>query len=376
MVLKTAVVGGGTVSTRHLTGLERNPRVDLVAICDIDRDRAQTLATRYGIKAYFDMDEMLREESLDWVHICTSVQTHRDLSIKAIEAGCDVLIEKPVTLTVEEVEDIERAAAEHGVIVSVVRNHLFSYKVREVLERIEAGELGKLRAVEVVYTGNTPPDQSNRGAWTFELPGGEFEEGIPHPIYVALGLGGHPASTEDAFATTSLSRSYAQGFTYDGLQLGWTTADEVLCAVTVTAGGVSQRVVNIHGEKASLLLDLISQTVIKLDKDYDASPVSRGRNNIDHIAGRAMGTLSNLYGMAKRRFEDDWEDELYWDAHWSQFNLEAEALLNRTQPPIPLEQAVWTMRLVELVREQAERRDAGKTDSGQRLAGGPDPTVR
>lgn len=375
MVLKAAVVGGGTVSRRHLTGLKRDPLVQLVAICDIDESRAQSLADEYDITPYFDIDAMLEAESLDWVHICTSVQTHRDLAIRAMEAGCHVLIEKPVALTAAEVEDIERASEEHGVMVSVIRNHLFGFVVREIQDRIAAGELGKLRAVEVVYTGNTPPDQSNRGAWTFELPGGEFEEGIPHPIYTGLGIGGLPASDHDAYATTACSKEYDQGFTYDGLQIGWTTPDEVLCSVTVTAGAIPQRIVNVHGEKASLNVDLLSQTVVTLDKNYNGGAVNRARSNVDHIVGRAVGTLSNAFAMVKRSVgDDDWEDELYWDSHFHQYRLEAEAILYGREPPVPIEQATWTMKLIELIREHAENRGA-PDEADRELAGRQEPTL-
>jgi predicted dehydrogenase len=375
MVLNAAVVGGGTVSRRHLTGLKNDPLVELKAICDIDESRAQTLAEEYDITPYADIGAMLDAESLDWVHICTSVQTHRDLAIQAMEAGCHVLIEKPVSLTAAEVDDIERASEEHGVRVSVVRNHLFGFIVREVQDRIAAGELGKLRAVEVVYTGNTPPDESNRGAWTFELPGGEFEEGIPHPIYTALGIGGLPASDRDAYATTACSKQYDQGFTYDGLQIGWTTPDEVLCSVTVTAGAVPQRTVNVHGEKASLSVDMLSQTMVTLDKNYNAGAVNRARSNVDHIVGRTVGTLSNVFAMAKRRLgDDDWEDQLYWDSHYHQYHLEAEAILYGREPPVPIEQAKWTMKLIELIREHAENRGAAD-EADQQLAGRQEPTL-
>ena len=106
MSLRSAVVGAGVVSERHLTGLDRNPRTDLVAICDLDEGRANEKALEHGIKAYTDLGEMLAEANLDWLHVCTPVATHVPLAIQAIEAGVPVLIEKPVAETVEEVEEL------------------------------------------------------------------------------------------------------------------------------------------------------------------------------------------------------------------------------------------------------------------------------
>ena len=357
MTLRTAVVGAGVVSSQHLSGLEQNPLVDLVAVCDLDEVLAREKAREYGIKAYFDVDELLKAEQLDWIHLCTPVQTHRDLALTAIEHGVDVQIEKPATVTVEELEEIEAAADERDVTVTVVRNHLFSISVREARERIEAGDLGAIRGVDVIATGKTAPDEQNRGAWAFELPGGEFQEGIPHQIYVALGLGGYPRSSDDVHATTSRFGEYDEGFTFDGLQLQWVTDDDVLCSVKLMAGAVPKRELLIHGEEKSLVIDLLSETTIELDRDYAASPVARGLSNVDHALGRFEGSLDHAKGMVERRFSSDWETEKHWDSHFYQFHEEAEALLTDDEPPFSLEQAKWTIELIELVEKASEVRD-------------------
>ena len=365
MTLDTAVVGGGIVSRVHLPGLAKSPLVDLVAVCDLDEERAREAARSYGIRAYFDVEELLASESLDWLHVCTPVQSHRDVAIQAIEAGVPVLIEKPVTVTSEELADVEAASREHDVPVSVVRNHLFSPEVADARRRIAAGELGDVRGVDVVYTGNTLPDETNRGSWAFELAGGEFEEGIPHPIYVGLGVGGVPADRDAVTVTTACHGDYEQGFSFDGLGGQWTTADEVLCSVKVMAGSVPQRFVQVHGEDASLLVDLVANTTVELDRNYTGSPKGRALNNVDHALDRVRGTVENAVGVARRSFASDWETEKYWEGHYRQYDLEAEALLLEEPSPISMEQVRWTVRMVELVRERAE---AGRrTDRDERV---------
>ena len=356
MTLRAAVVGAGVVSGTHLSGLEQNPLVDLVAVCDLDEDLAREKASEYGIKAYFDVDELLEAEQLDWVHLCTPVQTHRDLALKAIEHGVNVQIEKPATVTVGELEEIEAAADEHDVTVTIVRNKLFNIAVRAARERIEAGDLGAIRGVDVVATGKTAPDDEKRGAWAFELPGGEFQEGIPHQIYLVLGLGGYPRSDDDVHATTACFGEYDEGFTFDGLQLQWVTDDEVLCSVKLMAGAVPKRQLLIHGEEKSLVIDLLSATTTVLDRDYAASPVARGLSNVDHGLGRFKGSLAMAKGMAERRFSSGWDIEKHWDPHYYQFHEEAEALLADAEPPFSLEEAKWTIRLIELVEEAAKAR--------------------
>jgi len=369
MPVRTAVVGGGVVSGRHLGGLARSPLVELVAICDLDEASARERAEEYGITPYFDMGEMIESEDLDWVHVCTPVQTHRDLSIQAIEAGINVQIEKPATVTEAEFREIREAAEDHGVSVSVVRNHLFDIAGRTAAAKIDSGDIGRLRGVDVIATGKTEPDQRNRGDWAFELPGGEFEEGIPHQMYLALELGGFPRSVDDVHATTALAGQYDQGFTYDGFGLQWVTDRDVLCSVKLMAGGVPQRLLLVHGERESLAVDLLSQTTTVLDRDYGASPVARALSNVDHVLGRVGGTLSHLKGMVERKFgDDDWETEKKWNPHYYQFDREAKAILTGEDPPVSLEEVTWTIRLMELIRETADTAD-------ERRMGGDAPNV-
>ena len=363
MTLNAAVVGGGVVSGRHLSGLAQMPQVTLVAVCDIDEDRAREKAREYDITAYTELALLLDKEDVDWLHICTPVQTHRDLALQAIEAGVDVQIEKPATETVAELDDIQAAAAEHGVTVTVVRNHLFDKAAVAAREAVESGTLGRVRGVDVIAAGKTRPDDQNRGSWAFELPGGEFEEGIPHQMYLALTLGGYPASEDDVHATTALADSYSEGFTYDGLQLQWTTDEDVLCSVKLLAGGVPQRLLVVHGETKSIAVDLLSQTTVTLDRDYASSPVARAMSNVDHVLGRVRGSVENAVGMVKRRFDDSWETEIEWNPHYRQFDEEANALLAGEEPTVSLTEVRWTIRLMELVREEAERRQRRESES-------------
>jgi predicted dehydrogenase len=290
------------------------------------------------------------------VHVCTPVATHRELCLAAIEARVPVLTEKPATVTVDEIDEIIEASERTGVPVSVVHNHLFSVSVGDVRDRMEAGELGDIRGVDVIATGDPRPDEPNRGSWTFELAGGEFEEGIPHQLYVALALGGYPADRDAITATTALYGDYEQGFSYDGLQIQWVSDDQALCSAKLLSGGQRQRLLLVHGEEASLVVDLLAQTTVKLDRAYAASPLTRAMSNVDHVLDRVGGTARNAGAMAKRRLTDDPEVERRWNSLASQFEAEARALLADEPPAVPIEEARWTVTLMEVVREAAGER--------------------
>jgi predicted dehydrogenase len=356
MALKTAVIGIGTVSPVHLSGVSRNPRSELVAVCDVDEERARSAASRYNAAPYTDVDELLGRGDLDWVHVCTPVQTHLDLAIRAIEAGVPVLIEKPVADTLDEVDRLARAAERHGVRVAVVHNLLHTPAVRRARAAIRDGDLGTVRGIDLVYTDMTRPDEANRGSWVFDMPGGEFEEGLPHPIYTTLGVAGFPASADDICATTGLRGEYDHDFKFDEAGFQYVTADGAICSATMRAGTVPQRFFTVHGDRASLVVDLLTQTVIELDGDYTGSALGRARANVDHAVGRVAGTLRSGAMMARRQLSDDWETEKALNSHYRLFDTEIDALLGEAQVSGGLERARWTMTVMEAIREAPKGR--------------------
>ncbi|MBX0323147.1 Gfo/Idh/MocA family oxidoreductase [Halomicroarcula sp. F13] len=360
MTLNSAVVGGGTVSDVHLSGLQKCPLTNLVAICDLDESRARAKATEYDIGAFADFEGMLAREDLDWIHLCTPVQTHLDLARMAIEDDIAVQIEKPVTTSVVEAEELESLAADHDVPVSVVHNHNFDPAVRKATRLVDRGAIGDVRSVNILYTGETYPDDVRRGAWAFDLPGGEFEEGLPHPIYIVLKLGGYPVDDDAIQAQTTLTREYEQGFDYDSVQFQYTSETDVLCNATILASDVPHKSIRIHGERGSLLVDVVSQTVTVLDRDYEASAKARALTNVDHVLGRIEGTLENVVAVARRSFTDDWAAERDLDSHYYQFDAEARAILNGDPMPVPVAEGTWTLRIMEEVRRAAARPAAGE----------------
>lgn len=353
MPLRSAVVGAGVVSETHLTALDRHPRTDLHAICDVDSSKATEVGRNFGIRSFVDLEEMLDSVDLNWVHICTPVDTHAALARDVIERGIPVMVEKPITKTSEELAGLRRVADEHGVPVSSVHNHVFDPVMRRARKRIDRGHLGTIRGVDLLYTGETKPDEKLRGSWTFDLPGGEFEEGLPHPIYIALAVGGYPADDTAVQIQTGLADSYDDDFAYDSVQIQFQTETGALSSIKILSGGLPQRSLYIHGEHESLIADLISQTLIRIPRDYTVSSVARARNNTDRAVDRLRGTAENLWAVLSNKIDDDWENAMRLNSHYYQIDLEATALLTGRDLPIPFEQVEWTIRLMEQIRETA-----------------------
>ncbi len=353
MVVRTAVVGAGTISRTHLAGVSKNPRTELTAVCDLDEQAARERAREFGTMAVTDLTEILDE--LDAIHVCTPAQTHFDIARRAIEAGVAVVLEKPATVTVEEVTELEALAESHDVPVTVIHNHLFYPAVRQARRLIENGEIGQVRAINVIYAGLTPPDQVNRGSWVFELPGGEFEEGLPHPIYTTLGLAGFPESVESVNAHTSLSRTYDSGFSYDQAQLQYVSERGTLCSITMLSDTEQQRLHIIDGSEGSLVVDEINQSVFRIADDYTRSVLARSRKGVDLSLSQLASTVENVKLFVDTTLDDSWGTATKSNSHFAIFDGFAKSVDLGTDVPVPLEQSRWTIQLMEEIRTAAQR---------------------
>ncbi len=140
--LKIGIVGVGFWGRNHLRALkELGVKVD--AICDVNRERAAKLAKEFAVKKYYtDLDEMLNKEDLQAATICTPSVTHADCAVKALEAGLDVLVEKPFASTIDECYRIINAMKSNNRIVMTGFIERFNPAVRKAMELLEASEIG------------------------------------------------------------------------------------------------------------------------------------------------------------------------------------------------------------------------------------------
>ena len=142
---RVGVIGAGSIAQLHLTAYAENPDVELVAVADMNLERAQAVADQFGAaRAYADPHELLAADDIDGVSICTWNNSHASWAIAAVEAGKHVLVEKPIARTLGEALQIQEAAAAGDRVVQVgfVRRHSPNCQVLKSF--IDAGELGEI----------------------------------------------------------------------------------------------------------------------------------------------------------------------------------------------------------------------------------------
>ncbi|MEO6996803.1 MAG: Gfo/Idh/MocA family oxidoreductase [Terracoccus sp.] len=164
--LGIGVIGAGNISAMHLRAYAANHHVELVAIHDLNLARAQERAQRFGVdRVYPALQELLADPAVDAVSICTWNNSHADLAIASLEAGKNVLLEKPLSKTVAEAEAIAAAVERTGKRLQVGFVRRFSANAKLLRQFIDAGDLGEIyyaKASNIRRIGNP-------GGWFADL---------------------------------------------------------------------------------------------------------------------------------------------------------------------------------------------------------------
>ncbi|MEX2375330.1 MAG: Gfo/Idh/MocA family oxidoreductase [Dehalococcoidia bacterium] len=141
-----ALVGCGRIAKRHseLLGSGEIEGAELAAVCDIDIQRAEAIGQRFDVPSFQDMDEMMEAIEPDLVSVLTPSGDHASHVIRLAHHGRDILVEKPMALTLDDADDMIRACDENGCRLFVVKQNRFNVPVVKLREALEAGRFGKL----------------------------------------------------------------------------------------------------------------------------------------------------------------------------------------------------------------------------------------
>lgn len=368
MTLESAVVGGGVVSDKHLSGLQNCPETELVAVCDPDESRARTLAMEYDVDAYADVEALLAREELDWLHLCTPVESHLRIAEMALEDGITVQIEPPVTPSVGEAKSLERVARDSEGRLSIAHGHSFETVLREAVALLEDGRIGDLRSVDLCYASAGYPDDVRCGSGTTDRSGDEFETAVFNPIHALLGLGGHPSTADAIRAGTAAHRRHEEGFEYDGVQFSYTTADDVLCSATVVGSEVPHRTIQLHGDSGTIDIDLLDQSLTVGDGAQQPDTEDGTLDLLGQLSGRVRDAVGNAIP-GTQRTDDDRTGQRERNPYDHQIERDARAIESGEPLSIPVVDGTWTLQIMDAIRTATD----GPTD-GDRIQLETDPT--
>jgi predicted dehydrogenase len=163
-MLKVAVIGLGGIGNTHARFYNENPEAELVAVCDINRERADKASQAHKVKAYYSVEELLQNAEFDAVSVCTAgVENGGDHylpTMQVLEAGKHTLTEKPISNDIEHAREMVKKAKEKGVKFGINLNHRFTPAAERLKKFQTDGELGEVLFINMALWINNPNESS------------------------------------------------------------------------------------------------------------------------------------------------------------------------------------------------------------------------
>ncbi|RKY58522.1 MAG: gfo/Idh/MocA family oxidoreductase [Candidatus Latescibacterota bacterium] len=332
------VVGLG-MGVHHTQAIHDAQGARLVAVCDINEERLNRVASQYGVKAYSSYEELLSDPEVEVVNICTPSGTHADMGVKAVKAGKHILVEKPPDVTVEKVDQLIDAVRRAGVKAGVTFQSRTFPLNRRIKAVVEEGRLGKLIGVNAwlpwwraqsYYSGTW------KGTWALDGGGSLMNQGvhtvdllqwIAGPVRSVMGRYGVFAHDIEAEDTTVAVLNFACG------------AVGTLMTTTCAYPGLPQMVL-FYGENGSIL------------KEENTLKVWRIRGEREEEEEREM---LRLYGPQKEEGPTTASDPMAVGSAGHQGLVEdmVRAIREDREPYITLESARHAVEIINAIYESS-----------------------
>ncbi|ETX27783.1 NAD-dependent epimerase/dehydratase family protein [Roseivivax isoporae] len=289
---RIGLIGAGYIARWHAEAIAATRGARVAAVCDTHRGAAEALARAYGVPAHEDVEALIASGSCDAVHVLTPPGSHAALAIRCLEAGLDVLVEKPVATSAEETRAIAEAARAAGRRFAPGHNFLGLPSWERLTRHVAAGALGRVSGMEIVWALPLAPLRSGPyGLWLMREARNLLLEIGPHPMAFAVDLFGAPE-----IHATLLSKPVA-------LPGGDTRPQGV--RILATAGGVDitltislvetvdDRSVTLRGSSGRARLDFAADTLVVERENASDLIVNPLRRQLDMAGQHAREGLRN-----------------------------------------------------------------------------------
>lgn len=339
--LKAAVVGCGFVAQkRHIPSfLKLKKNVLLTALCDLNPSLASEAAKKFCVKnVYSSLSEMLSIEDIDIVDICTPPSTHVTVAIEAIEHGCNVLMEKPMALTVSDCDKMIDSAKKCGVKLSVVHNQKFYPPFIKAQELVTAGAIGKIMGMRVLSLTNKNEYMIHQSHWVHKLPGGVISETGPHTIYMSLAFMNNVKDVS-VFARKTLDYPWILYNDYR-IELEGNTLNTSI--YVSHAADYTSSEVDLFGAEGMLKISLESMLLTR-SKLGELTPTSAALNSLSNAGQIVKGVTTNIFRVAFHR------PMLGHDIMIAKF---VNSILSNSQVPVSPEEGRETVRVLNAIIEK------------------------
>lgn len=249
-----ALIGCGMIARVHAAAIEHIEGARIVGVYDNFYESAKKFADERGCRAYATLDELFGDKEVEIVNICTPSGLHAELAIKAANAGKNIIVEKPMAITEEQLNEVIAAVEKNHVKAEVVTQLRFTPAVKKLKQAIDDGKLGKILLADYKMKYYRSQDYYDHGAWrgTWKMDGGGamMNQGI-HGIDLLQYLVG---GVKSVYATCrTMSRKIETEDTANVIVEFNNGATGVIQCTTIAAPGYP-RSIEITGEKGTVIL--------------------------------------------------------------------------------------------------------------------------
>lgn len=292
--LRFGIIGGGVIGPTHAEAIAAQPDATLVAVADIIPGKARKLTDKYGGTPYDDVQSMLDNEQLDVVTICTPSGLHGKLACQVMRSDRHVIVEKPMEITHEAIEEMLRVQQEHHVKLAVISQHRFDPATIQVKRLVDEQAFGRIVLCNVIIPWWRSQAYYDSGAWrgTWQLDGGGvlMNQGI-HTIDLLQWLMG-PVKSLFAYTDTLAHRMETEDVAVAVLRF----KNGALGSIVGTTGaypGLATRI-ELLGDRGSAIIedDTLSDLHLARDDQQEAGPYGSTPTAHTPIALGAAGTTA------------------------------------------------------------------------------------
>ncbi|MBO0810533.1 MAG: Gfo/Idh/MocA family oxidoreductase [Microlunatus sp.] len=256
-MMRVGIIGAGVIGTVHARLIsELADEATLASVVDLDADKAEALARRYGATAYTELSDALADPEVAAFSVCVPSGLHPEIAVQVIKAGKAVLVEKPLAITLAGADQVADAAAAAGATVGVVSQRRFQPAAQFIRSAIDQGLLGRLTSAVVESPLWRSQDYYESGDWrgTLALDGGGalMNQGI-HALDLLVWMLGRPVTVSahaGCLAHTGIEVEDVVGatITFASGAIG------VLLATTAANPGLPIRLA-VHGDQGVVIMD-------------------------------------------------------------------------------------------------------------------------
>lgn len=178
-------IGAGDISILHAAAVKKCPGAKLVGLWNRNQDRAKQRASEFGCLNYNTPELLVNDPEIDAVFVLTNLETHLEYTALALGAGKHVLVEKPVGVSVAEIERMKALADAKDLMCLPGHNYIYESSMMRTRELVEGGDLGRIVSAYVMYNIHHPEEVAKR------YPG-VVRQILTHHSYILLYLVGKP----------------------------------------------------------------------------------------------------------------------------------------------------------------------------------------